>query len=274
MPHEADKWDRWSLWARQSLQPSGPLELLRATNQLSHYPELAALIGVPQDPEWHPEGDVWTHTLHVCDKAAAIARRDQLDDHACLTLLLSALCHDLGKPATTEFREGRWRASGHPQAGVPLTRSFLERIDCPGDIIAVVEPLVAEHLVHAQPVSGSRAVRRLLRRLRPATVPQLVRLIEADLGGRPPLPGHLPPGVTTIVEQWNSYPAEDEEAMELPEPILQGRHLIALGYSPAAWFGEVLKTCLEAQMRGDFDDEASGVDFLTSNHLLLLPHVR
>lgn len=267
VPGESGQWEHWSLWARQSLQPSSELELLRATGQVNLFPELVDLIGVPQDPEWHPEGDVWIHTLHVCDMAAAVARRDQLDERETVILLLAALCHDFGKPATTEFRDGRWRASGHPQAGVPLTRGFLQGIDCPADIIAVVEPLVAEHLVHAQPVSNSRTVRRLIRRLRPATIPQLVRLIEADLRGarlcRAIFPGPSSPGVTAILERWETLPAENDAAVELPTPIIQGRHLIALGHQPSPWFGEILKQCLESQIRGEFEDEESAVDFLT-----------
>ncbi len=262
-PGEVGQWDRWRLWARHSLHPSAELDLLRVTGRVADFPELSALIGVPQDPEWHPEGDVWIHTLHVCDMAAAVAKRDQLDEQETVILLLAALCHDFGKPATTEFRDGRWRASGHPQTGVPLTRTFLERIDCPAGIIAVVEPLVAEHLVHAQPVSSSRTLRRLIRRLSPATIPQLIWLIEADLGGRPPLPADLPAGVTAILERWKTLPAENESTDELPSPIIQGRHLIALGHQPGPWFGEVLKKCLAAQMHGDFDNEESGVGFLT-----------
>ena len=229
---------------------------------MAEFPELSDLIGVPQDPEWHPEGDVWIHTLHVCDMAAAVAKRDQLEEQETIILLLAALCHDLGKPATTEFRDGRWRASGHPQAGVALTRSFLERIDCPAGIISIVEPLVAEHLVHAQPVSNSRTVRRLVRRLRPATIPQLVRLIEADLGGRPPLPGHIPQGVMAIMERWESLQVENEAAVEQPNPILHGRHLIALGHQPDAWFGQILKTCFEAQLDGIFETEDGGITFV------------
>ena len=265
-PSDVGQWDQWNHWAQHSPQPSTQLESLRSTGRVALFPELAALIGVSQDPEWHPEGDVWIHTLHVCDMAAKVARRDQLDERETVILMLAALCHDLGKPATTEFRDGRWRASSHPQVGVPITRTFLERIDCPAGIIAVVEPLVAEHLVHAQPVSNSRTLRRLIRRLLPATIPQLIRLIEADLGGRPPLPGHIPQGVTAILERWESLPVENAAAVELPTPILQGRHLIALGHQPGPWFGDVLQKCLEAQSQGEFEDEQSAVYFL--NRLL------
>ena len=71
-------WHEWEKWAARGTHPSLGLEFLRETNWLSLYPELEALVGVQQDPEWHPEGDVWTHTLHVCDAAAVVADREQL----------------------------------------------------------------------------------------------------------------------------------------------------------------------------------------------------
>lgn len=258
------QWESWRRWARDSVQPSRELHLLIQSDRVHCYPELAALIGVHQDPEWHPEGDVWIHTLHVCDSAAIIARRDELNERETLILVLAALCHDFGKPETTEFRDGRWRASGHPQAGVPLARTFLERINCPVDIIEVVQPLVAEHLVHAHPTSNSRAAGRLVRRLQPATIPQLVRLIEADLRGRPPLAGDLPASVTALLERTQAASNNDKSSDEHASPIIQGRHLIALGYRPSVWFGSILKSCSEAQLNGEFDDEKGGLAYLTN----------
>lgn len=253
-------WGEWSKWASRSIVPSRGLQLLAATGWLEHYPELTALPGVPQDPGWHPEGDVWIHTLHVCDAAARIADRDALDAQERTILLLAALCHDLGKPATTEFLEGHWRARGHCEAGVPLSRAFLERIGCPESIIEVIEPLVAEHLVHAQHEMNPRVVRRLAERLGKATIAQLVRLIEADMNGRPPLPGGLPLEVRTMVELAHQMNVEQAR----PKPMILGRHLIALGHTPDVWFGTVLKQCFEAQLDGAFTTEDQGIALLVS----------
>lgn len=260
---ETLQWSFWEHWALQSSAPSATLNALRSSGSISHHPELAALIDVPQDPVWHPEGDVWIHTLHVCDQAALIARRDQLDARESIIVLFSALCHDLGKPETTEFRDGRWRATGHPQAGVPVSRRFLERIGCPDELIPIILPLVAEHLVHANPATHSRAVKKLLRRLKPANVPQLARLIEADLKGRPPLPGDMPESVTRLLDCAREFDAEPEPIPESEElPIILGRHLIALGRSPGPEFTPLLATCFEAQTNGIFDNEQDGVEYL------------
>lgn len=253
-------WGEWHKWATRSTLPSRGLQVLADSGWLNLYPELAALPGVPQDPQWHPEGDVWVHTLHVCDAAARIADRDALVGEERAVLLFAALCHDLGKATTTEFFDGHWRAHGHCEAGVPLSRSFLTCIGCPEALIEVVEPLVCEHLVHAQRDMSSRTVRRLADRLGKATITQLVRLIEADMNGRPPLPGGLPPAVQTLVELAESMNVDRSR----PKPLILGRHLISLGHRPDVWFGEVLKQCFEAQLDGQFETEEHGLQFLTS----------
>jgi tRNA nucleotidyltransferase (CCA-adding enzyme) len=251
-------WIEWKKWAARGEHPSAGLRFLRETEWVSVYPELLAIIDVPQDPKWHPEGDVWTHTLHVCDVAAAIASRDNLGEEDRLVLMFAALCHDLGKATTTEFLHGRWRARGHCEAGVAPTESFLRAIGCPETIIEQVTPLVIEHLVHAQPDLNARAVRRLAQRLGKATISQLLRLIEADLRGRPPLPGDLPAGLRLIGTLAN----EENLTQGMPQPLIGGRHIIAAGYQPARWFGEVLKNCFEAQLDGLFSNEAEGIAYL------------
>jgi len=251
-------WGEWHKWATRSKVPSKGMKVLQESGWLELYPELAALPGIPQDPEWHPEGDVWVHTLHVCDVAAAIADRDGLHDEERAILLFAALCHDLGKANTTEFVDGRWRAHGHCETGVPLTRSFLERIGCLESIIEIVEPLVQEHLVHASDSASFRLVRRLAIRLKKANIRQLMQLVEADLGGRPPLPKRLPKNASRIFEL--SCDLKIEQAG--PEPVLLGRHIIQLGYAPDTWFREVLKICFEAQLDGQFETEVDGVAFL------------
>lgn len=255
-------WSEWQRWAIECTVPSSGLKALLRADVVPLFPELFALIDVPQDPVWHPEGDVWIHTLHVCDAAACIADREELDRHERTVLLFAALCHDLGKATTTQLKEGRWRAHGHCEAGVPLTRCFLSRIGCPEEIIAVIEPLVAEHLVHAQKSIGKRTVRRLQERLRPASLTQLVALIEADMNGRPPLPGGLPPAVQEMVEMASEAACEPPAQDKADKPLVMGRHLIALGYQPGSTFRRYLELCLSAQLDGEFDTEAAGIEYL------------
>ncbi len=263
-PASVHDWEFWRDWC-QSARPAERLHALRATGALRLLPELQALVGVPQDPEWHPEGDVWVHTLLVCDAAAAIADRDGLDASDRQELLLAALCHDLGKPATTRLETGRWRAPGHAEAGIEPTGTLLNRMQAPPERLDAVRPLVREHLVHAQTGMSGRAMRRMLRRLQPASLTQLVRLIEADLSGRAPLPRKLTPAVSDWVARVNlqlSREQTDTATANAATPLLQGRHLIALGHKPAVWFGEVLRECHAAQLAGEFCDEAGGLEIL------------
>ena len=167
--------------------------------KLIDYPEVLALMDVPQDPQWHPEGDVWTHTCLVCDAAAHIAGRQQLNTENRQVLLLAALCHDLGKPQTTKMSRGRWRSRGHCQAGVVISRQFLQKIACSITIQTVIEPLVNEHLSYVQ-AGTAKAVKRLIKRLHPASIEQLLWLVEADCSGRPPLPKGLPDSAIKLRE--------------------------------------------------------------------------
>jgi tRNA nucleotidyltransferase (CCA-adding enzyme) len=251
-------WTEWSKWATKGTIPSKGLIALRDCEWLINYPEIADLQGVPQDPQWHPEGDVWIHTLHVCDAAAKIAERERLSDLERSVLLFSALCHDMGKPSTTAFEEERWRSPGHAQTGVPIANAFLQKIGCPTVIIDMVLPLVAEHMVHFDAPVSIRTARRLSVRLGKASMVQLGRLVESDLSGRPPLPKQQSSSMQQLLELAQSIKIEHSK----PWPIVQGRHLIELGHSPAPWFRKVLDSCYEAQLDGVFDNEATGMDYL------------
>ena len=109
----------------KSDKPSVFFEEMRKMRQLSvWFPELEVLIGVGQNPRFHPEGDAWIHTMQVLDEAAAL--RNEAKEP--LWFMLSALCHDLGKAVTTEEKNGVLHAYGHEKAGQPLTERFLRRV--------------------------------------------------------------------------------------------------------------------------------------------------
>ncbi|MBN8248450.1 MAG: polynucleotide adenylyltransferase, partial [Verrucomicrobia bacterium] len=116
--------EEWFKWAERSAEPSAGLRWLRDSGWIVHSPELAALPGVPQDPEWHPEGDVWTHTLHCLDALVSLPEWRSADAATRRLLSFAVLCHDLDKPACTcsEMRDGRSRiiSRGHEAAGGPL----------------------------------------------------------------------------------------------------------------------------------------------------------
>lgn len=256
----------WMKWAALAKKPSAILQYLHETGWDAFFPEIAGLKNVPQEPEWHPEGDVGTHTGHVLDAAARIADREGLTGDARAVNMFAALGHDFAKgqgwgtpeAITQQLEKGgkmRWTAHGHEKAGGPLVEQFLRGIGVKPEIIQQVVPLVENHLMHInfekQGVRPS-VVKKLARRLYPANVEQLAHLIEADMGGRPPLRGGLPASAKRMVELAQQYQVHKE-----PErPWIMGRHLIDRGYQPGPWFGALLKEAAAAQENGDIPTEA------------------
>jgi len=246
-------WAEWQKWAVKGVRPSAGLQVLVETGWISLYPELVALIDCPQDPAWHPEGRVFQHTLHVVDAAAVIAARDGLEDEERAVLLFAALCHDLGKPATTTHDpDGRIRSPGHAEAGIAQAQALL-RIGCPGGLVARVVPLVREHMAHIGMAVTERSVRRLALRLAPATIEQWERLVEADHSGRPPLsPGAPGAEIGALARQI-------DVAAGRPAPILLGRHLIEAGMQPGPALGAALRRAYQAQIDGAFTTVEDGL---------------
>ena len=219
------------------------------------FPEIQSLIGVPQDPEWHPEGDVFVHTKLVVDRARELI--EDLSYPRRVTVMLAALAHDFGKPATTEFLEGRWRSRGHEEAGVPPAESFLDRINVHTidgyNVRAQVIALVREHLKPGEFYKkrdevGDGAFRRLARRCEPDL---LYRVAKADSLGRN--------AEWVPRERWYGSDAQEwfiQRSRELevdqrpPEPLLLGRHLLELGFEPGPRMGEITRAVYEMQLDG------------------------
>ncbi len=253
--------EEWLKWAAKSQVPSRGLQFLRDTGWSEHFPEVQALMGVPQDPEWHPEGDVFTHTCLCCDAMARLHAWQKLDEPSRITYMLAILAHDFAKPQTTSraLRDGKWRivSPGHEEAGGPVAESFMERISIPHAIRERVMPLVTNHLAHLNAVTD-RGVRRLAKRLEPETIEGLCLVIEADHSGRPPKPPGLPKGAKELLAK----AAEMKLQASAPKPILQGRDLIARGMSPGKEFGQILEAAFEAQLEGKFSDHQGALKWL------------
>ncbi len=248
-------------WAVKGPRPGRIAGYLTETGWMVHFPELERILGVPQDPEWHPEGDVGIHTMHVVNAAAAIAQRDGLEGDPRAVLLFAALTHDFAKAGTTELREKegllRWTAYGHEPAGGPLARQFLERIGIKSAIVDQVVPLVENHLAHSSIGADvtPRTVRRLAVRLAPASIGQLVHLIEADASGRPPRPPGLPEAAARIRDMANAQSVDHQPQA----PLILGRHVLPYFENrPGKHIGEVTDAAYEAQADGVFStgDEA------------------
>ena len=261
-------------WATKSTRPGRLIGYLDATGWLSNFPALASLQAVPQDPKWHPEGDVAVHTMHVVDAAARIAVREGLDDFERCVLMMAALTHDLAKAGTTELRDVRgairWTAYGHEKASGPKAKLFLESVGIKSEIIDRVVPLVENHLAHHEFRSEdtpARTARRLATRLAPANIRELVLLVEADASGRPPLPEGLPEAAARMGRM-----AADLRVEAAPEtPLILGRHVIPyFNGTPGPHIGRVVKAAFEAQLDGAFTDPGGALEWL-SNYMVEFP---
>jgi len=250
-------------------RPSIGFDWLRRLGTIDRlFSELAALIDVPQEPEWHPEGGVWIHTLLTVDRA-----RESIDDLPYprqVTVMLAALCHDLGKPATTAFVDGRIRSREHEEGGVQPTIDLLDRLNVHTldgyDVRAQVLALVRDHLKPGEFFKkrdevGDGAFRRLARK---CELDLLYRVAKADSLGRN--------AVWVPREKWFDAEAQEwfiERARELevtsraPAPILLGRHLLELGLRPGPRIGEITKAVYEMQLDGRVHDLAGAKDAAT-----------
>lgn len=255
----------WKKLITRGTKPSIGLKFLKDCGWIRYYPELEALIGCEQDAEWHPEGDVWVHTLHCMD---AFARERIDDEREDLIVGLGVLCHDMGKP-NTSFKEdgGRIRSPGHDIEGVPIAEKFLRRMTEEKALIESVLVLVETHMRPAElskAKAGTSAIRRLANKVR--RVDRLVRVARADMQGCPPKDNSVfLNGLKWFEEQGRLLNVMDNA----PRPILLGRHLMAMGMSPSSQFKKILNDCFEAQLDGQFSDLEGGLkylkDYLKSN---------
>ena len=228
-------------------RPSIGLEILRQTKTLRFFPELEALIDVPQDPTWHPEGCVWTHTLMVVDEAAKLRVGEEKAD---LVLMFGALCHDFGKPETTIWKDGHWRSPAHDVLGMQPTEKFLRRLTDEASLIEKVTVLVREHLRPSMLYNDREkvtpgAIRRLALRV---SIPELLLVAEADHFGRTTddaLRREFP-AKQWLLDQASKLDVRDEK----PKPFLKGRHLLQLGMRPGPQMGKVLEEAFTLQLDG------------------------
>ena len=221
------------------------------------FPEIQALVGCEQEPEWHPEGDVWVHTLMVIDQART--RIDDLDRPRQIVVMLGAVCHDLGKPLTTAFMDGRIRSIDHEQAGVEPATAVLDRLNVHTidgyDVRKQILGIVAHHLKPGMfrqsptPV-GDGAFRRLAEKV---DLEMLARLAKSDCLGRV---GNF----DCSAMDWFLDRARELGVQHAPpDPIVKGRHLLALGLSPGPRVGAVLRQIYEKQLDGSITSIDEGL---------------
>ena len=222
----------------ESPRPSIGLSLLLETGLLAHVlPEAASLVGTKQPPQFHPEGDVWTHTCLMLDEMAA--PRDPV-------LALAVLLHEIGKPATfceasePDTGETRIRFPNHAVIGAELAEAILLRLRQPSARIAEVKALVQGHMHFVEAMKMRRAkVRRFLGM---EHFPRMLELMRLDIR-------HSNKDFTTWHFLKEAFEAFKSEPV-LPEPLVHGRDLIAWGVSPGPEMGRLLNELYDAQLEG------------------------
>lgn len=248
--------EEWKKLLLKGIIPSAGLNFLRETGWLRYYPELAALVDCPQYPLWHPEGDVWRHTLLCLDAAAQM--RSGIDDDD-LVFMLAVLCHDFGKPEVTVHEEdGRITSRNHEITGVPLTETFISRLWRHASLLPAVLPLVENHLrpyTFFYERASDRAMRRLA--VKVGRLDLLAKVAYADSAGRPPTPPDRPP-----IDWFLERAAALKVAAAAPKPLILGRHVLGKGVKPGPEVGNITAKCFEAQLDGEFNDLPSGLEYL------------
>lgn len=231
----------WEKLLLKADKPSTGLEFLKTSGWIIHFPELNDLIGCPQNPVWHPEGDVWIHTNMVLDNAAKL--RHLIPEEWRLAYMFGALLHDVGKPITTT---PDLKSHGHDTAGIEISETFLKRISSDKDLINKVTTIVGLHMLAGQ-LYSSQAKKGAWKRLHnKCRLDILGWQSKADSAGRT--------GRDVITDEHKASEKCFELFKEFGETeipaLVQGRDLIALGLKPSGKFKTILNECYEKQLDG------------------------
>ena len=222
-------------------RPSIFFEELRKMDQLSvWFPEVKALLGVEQPPKHHPEGDVWTHTMMVLDEAAKERHRAKQP----LYFMLSALCHDFGKPETTTNKDGVIHSIEHEYAGIDRARDFLSRIYCGNELIKYVKNMVKMHMRPNMLASCCEKQKSFNKMFDLSVCPEdLLLIAKADYHGRG---GFIDYEKTE--EKLKKRLCEFFRIME--RPYVMGRGLIEAGLIPDKSFTKLLERSHKLRLAG------------------------
>ena len=229
-------------------RPSIFFETLREMGQLEvWFPEVHALIGVEQEKKYHPEGDVYQHTLQVIDWAASLRSQAQYP----LGLMVAALCHDFGKPETTRVIDGRIRAFGHEEAGLPVAKRFIARLSTEARLQKYVENMVKLHMRPNALVGMKSGTNAYMKLLDLALEPDdLLLLAKADHCGR----GEFGTGYEPTEKKLRDMLALYRERMA--QPAVRGEDLIAAGMKPGRRMGEALAYAHKLHLNGMNKEDA------------------
>ena len=207
-------------------------------------PEIRRMHGVEQPAQFHPEGDVWVHTMRLLEQLPANCSR---------TLAWGALLHDVGKPPTFRVAPDRIRFDGHVEVGVRIANEICRRLNFSNDDTAEIEALVANHMRFKD-----------VERMKPATLKRFLRMPQFDehmeLHRMDCVASHGDLGLYEYAaEKLRTIPPEEIR----PEPLITGDDLINLGYTPGPRFKEILARVEDAQLEGKIHSREEAVEFVT-----------
>ena len=233
----------------KAARPSIFFEALRKMNQLScWFPELAALAGIPQNPAYHPEGDVWTHTMQVLDEGARL--RDEAAEP--LWFMLAALCHDFGKAAATEEINGVLHAYGHEKKGLPLVQRFLGRLTKEVKLTKYALNMTELHMQPNQLARGASHEKSFMRMFDQSVCPKdLLLLAKADHLGRIGAGAqreNLADGYAETESRLREMLALYQDRMS--RPYVMGKDLMAAGAEPGPLFTDALTYARKLRLAG------------------------
>jgi len=260
-------WMEWQKFLLKAKKPSIAFELMRDFGILERYfEELDAIIGVEQDLYYHPEGDVWCHTMLSLDAMVTVLANEGIyDEKLRLKLLLAILVHDLGKAITTKVIEGRIRSIGHERAGVILAKSLLYKLTNEHKLIESILPLVKQHLMPMQLYLGgakSAAIKRLARKV---NIYELVLVAKADFLGR--TTKEAQEGVFEAGEWLLKCAKELKVDAKALDNIFTGKDLIALGLEPSPKFKEILEDIYNKYLEEEIETKVEAQMYIVKKYL-------
>lgn len=264
--------EEWKKLLLKSPKPSVGLTLARELGIFDMlHPEFVPLVTTPQEYEYHPEGDVWTHSLMAVDSAVMISQRYILSPEQRWILMAAALCHDLGKATATVINEnGRITSYGHDRAGVEPAQQFLSSIGVDNETYTKVPKIVEVHMwphmaygafsQHGEKISDG-AFRKLANRMFPATISELALLAQADHCGRGFYVSPDNPNELILPEHFEEGDWLRERAAQLrietgkSADIIRGKDLIELGFKPGKEFGIIINLANQLRDEKEFTRE-------------------
>ncbi len=237
----------------KSSKPSIAFELMRELGILKYFSELEVLINCIQDKEYHPEGDVWIHTMMCIDEMARILKEENIEDeYRKLYLFYGILCHDFGKPFCTQEINGKITSHKHESLGIEPTISFLSKLTNEKKFIEIVCTLVKNHLAPFQLYLAESSLKAIKRLSLKVNIEDLCLVCLADCLGRTILDKDKCPKATSwLLEKAKELNIENKAI----EPLIQGRDLIALGFKPSKEFKEILEFAFDLQLDENLEKE-------------------